>query len=306
MVSTLFWGLGFALAVWLQRTIRALLRQKQFRARFPTNAEGIILGAESRTYRAAGARAILLLHGYNDSPQALDGVARAIHAAGWTVRVPVLPGHGRSLTAFDSWTSEEMLGVVRAEYATLRETHRTVVVGGLSMGGALACWLAAEAEVDGVVLFAPMLFVPRPMQVAVSTARLWSLFAKYVSRGGSRSIREPDAMRQMIAYSASTRRSLEALERIAEGSIVRLGFVRAPVLMQQSADDNRLPRDQSVRAFTRLGSVDRTVRWVDGPGHVLTVDYGWEELAAQTVAWLEARFAESAPAAATTVGRIAV
>jgi esterase/lipase len=111
-------------------------------------------------------------------------------------------------------------------------------------------------------------------------------------------------MRQMIAYSASTRWSLEALQRIAEGSIVRLGFVRAPVLIQQAADDNRLPHDQSVWAITRLGSADRTVRWVDGPGHVLTVDYGWEELAAETVAWLEARF--GAGAGAPTAGRIAV
>src|SRR5690606_22728116 len=151
-------------------------------------------------------RALLLIHGYNDSPASLDDIARALHAAGWTVRLPLLPGHGRSLEAWDAWTGEEAVAAVRAEYAALRATHGTVVVGGLSMGGALATWLAAEADVDGLVLFAPMLFVPRPMQVAVSTARVWSLFSRTVSGGGSRSLWDPEAQRRNISYGCSTRR----------------------------------------------------------------------------------------------------
>jgi len=77
---------------------------------------------------------------------------------------------------------------------------------------------------------------------------------------------------------------------------VRLGFVRAPVLVLQSTQDNRLPADQSRHAFARLGSADRTVHWVDGAGHVLTVDHGWEALADETIAWLEARLAARAAA----------
>ena len=205
--------------------------------------------------------------------------------------MPLLPGHGRSLEAWDDWTADQVIAHVRAEYVDLVATHQTVVVGGLSMGGALACWLAAESEPDAVVLFAPMLFVPRPMQVAVSTARLWSLVTRYLSGGGGRSILDPTAQRQQISYGCSTRRSLEALQRLANGTVVRLGFVRAPVLVLQSKRDNRLPEDQSRHAFARIGAADRTVHWVDGAGHVLTVDYGWEALAEETIAWLETRTA---------------
>ncbi len=255
-----------------------------------------MIGAESRTLVTEGGRAILLLHGYNDTPQSLLPLARVLHAAGWTVRLPLLIGHGRSLEAFDEWTAEQLLAQTRDEYEALCQAHATVVVGGLSMGGAVACWLAAESDAAGVVLFAPMLFVPAPMQVAVSTARLWGLFTKYLSGGGSRSIRDPDAQRRMIAYGCSTRRSLEALEFVARGVAVRLGFVHAPTLVFQSEDDNRLPREQSTHAFARLGSQDRTILWTRGAGHVLTVDIGWEALAATTVEWLQARY-PAAPAA---------
>ena len=274
----------------MQRALRARWRERRWQRRFPTREDGIVIGAEPCTLVAEGSRAILLLHGYNDTPQSMLPLAHALHAAGWTVRLPLLAGHGRSLEAFDDWTAEQLLAQTREEYAALRSTHATVVVGGLSMGGAVACWIAAESDAAGVVLYAPMLFVPAPMQVAVSTARLWGLFTKYVSGGGSRSIHDPDAQRRMIAYGCSTRRSLEALEFVAQGVAVRLGFVHAPTLVIQSEEDNRLPREQSTHAFARLGSKDRTIVWTRGAGHVLTVDHGWQALAATTVEWLKARY----------------
>jgi carboxylesterase len=294
VTSTLVWLLILALSVWAQRSWRAVRRAQQFSRRFPVNSDGIIIGAEARTYVEDRHRALLLVHGYNDSPASLDDVARRLHEHGWTVRVPLLPGHGRSLEAWDDWRGAEAVALVREEYAALRRQHRTVVVGGLSMGGALACWLAAEADVDGVVLFAPMLFVPRSMEVAVSTARVWNLVTRYASGGGRRSIHDPEALRRSISYGCSTRRSLEALEKIANGAVPRLGFVHAPTLVCQSREDNRLPEDQSRRAYARIGSADKTAHWVTGAGHVLTMDYGWQTLADHVAQWLDARWPKDA------------
>ena len=289
-MTTATWAALSAAAIWAQRWWRARARERRFARRYPLRSDGIIEGAEPRTYGAHSGRALLLLHGYNDSPASVDGIARAVHAAGWTVRLPLLPGHGRALRAHDNWTADELIAQVRDEYAQLRATHHTVVVGGLSMGGAAAAWLAAEAEAAGLILYAPMLFVPQPMQVAVSTARLWALFTKYIAGGGKRSIRDPEAQKRSIAYGCSTRRSLEALDAIAKGTAVRLGFIHEPVLVMQSDEDNRLPHDQSVRSLARIGSKDRTIIWTHGAGHVLTLDYGWEEVARRTVEWLDARW----------------
>lgn len=290
MTATLLWLMAALAIVWAQREWRAARRAQRFRRRYPAHGDGVVIGAEPRRFIGDGRRALLLVHGYNDSPASLDGVARAAQAAGWTVDLPLLPGHGRSLEAWDAWRGEEAVAMVREAYAALRAAHPVVVVGGLSMGGALATWLAAEADVDGLLLFAPMLFVPRPMQVAVSTARMWSLVTRHVSGGGARSIHDPEAQRRSISYGCSTRRSLEALQYVAEGVMPRLGFVKAPTLLCQSREDNRLPEDQSRRAFARLGASDKTLHWVSGAGHVLTVDHGWEQVAATATTWLEARW----------------
>lgn len=289
-MATLWWTLALVGVVWGQRAWRARRRERAFHRRYPAGPDGVIHGAEARTYVGDPQRALLLIHGYNDCPASLDDIARHLHAAGWTVRLPLLPGHGRSLEVWDAWVATEAVEHVRAEYAALKATHSTVVVGGLSMGGALACWLAAEASVDGVVLFAPMLFVPRPMQVAVSTARMWGVVTKYVTGGGRRSLLDPEAQKRSISYGCSTRRSLEALEVVATGAIPRLGFVKAPTFFAQSRDDNRLPEDQSKHAYARLGAADKTAHWVSGVGHVLTMDYGWDALAELVRAWLDERW----------------
>lgn len=295
MLTPLGWALLVIAAIWAQRQWRAVRSEQRFRRRFPAGPDGVVIGAEARTYAAQSGRALLLLHGYNDSPASVDEMARALQARGWTVRLPLLPGHGRSLEAWDDWRADEAVNLVREEYAALRSQYPTVVIGGLSMGGALACWLGAEADVDGVLLFAPMLFVPHSMQVAVSTARIWGLVTRYISGGGRRSILDPEAQRRAVSYGCSTRRSLEALETIAKGTVPRLGFVKAAVLVCQSREDNRLPEDQSRHAYARIGSADKSSHWVTGAGHVLTMDYGWPALAAYVADWLDSRWPHSGP-----------
>jgi carboxylesterase len=292
---------------WGQRTFRAVRRESAFRERYPASPDGIVIGAESREYPVGGDgpvfdtpstrgdRAILLLHGYNDAPTALDGIARRLQRVGWTVSVPLLPGHGRSLEAFCLWSAEEALTASRAAYAELRARFRTVAVGGISMGGALACCVAAESaargeEPSGLVLYSPMLVMPPAARRAHRTSWLWSPFTKYGDGGGGRSIHDEGARAQQIAYRCSSRGSLKALAGVAAAVERALPGVRTPTLVFHSEEDNRIPAPVARAALERLRPAEREVVWVRGAGHVITVDYGWEGIADRTVEWLAARF----------------
>ena len=65
-------------------------------------------------------RAVLLLHGFGDTPQTLHYVADALHAAGYTVRAPLLPGHGRTLAAFGATRAKQWISAARDAYANGR------------------------------------------------------------------------------------------------------------------------------------------------------------------------------------------
>ena len=318
---------------WGQRTFRAVRRESAFRERYPASPDGIVIGAESREYpaggegpvfapvgsidspnatpedpRVRGDRAILLLHGYNDAPTALDGVARRLQRAGWTVAVPLLPGHGRSLEAFCLWSAEEALAASRAAYADLRSRFGTVAVGGLSMGAALACCVAAESAArgegpSGLVLYSPMLVMPPTAQRAHRTSWIWSPITKYGAGAGGRSIHDESVRGQQIAYRCSSRGSLKALAGVAAAVGRALPGVRTPTLVFHSEEDNRIPAPVARAALEGLRPAEREEVWVRGAGHVITVDFGWEAIAERTVEWLAGR--TGSPAAGVPVSGIA-
>jgi len=57
------------------------------------SAYNIIPGAYAIDLDRSGSRGVLLLHGFGDSPQTLWLLANDLHATGFGVRAPLLPGH---------------------------------------------------------------------------------------------------------------------------------------------------------------------------------------------------------------------
>ncbi|RYP85684.1 alpha/beta fold hydrolase [Nocardioides guangzhouensis] len=96
---------------------------------------------------------VLLLHGFTGSPASIRPWAEFLATRGYAVDVPLLPGHGTrwqdlNRTTWREWYDEAERGLDRL----LVDNHR-VVVGGLSMGAALALMLAAKRgpDVAGVI-----------------------------------------------------------------------------------------------------------------------------------------------------------
>lgn len=277
-------------AWWPVRAWVARRVERAFAAKYPRNADGYIIGAEPMTLKGTRPGAVLVLHGYNDSPQAMRSVAEALHGAGWTVRVPALPGHARSLREFANARAGDWERAAREELAALRAEHEAVAVCGMSMGGALALLLAAEQPtVRAVVALAPYLHLSRPMTLLLALGPVAAIGARYLTGGSKRSVHDPAAAAAIVAYRASTPRLLYELTKVTRHAYDALHRVTQPVLLMQSREDNRIPQRSAESAFAEIGSRDKTLEWLSGRGHVITVDYGHAELERRIVAWLSER-----------------
>jgi carboxylesterase len=291
-VSELVALAAFAAAVWIVRTVVARRDERRFEAAYTRDADGVIVGAEPIRLAGTRAGAVLLLHGYNDSPQSMASVAATLNRRGWTVWVPLLPGHGRTLQAFAKSGADAWLNGARRELAVLKAEHHDIAVGGLSMGGAIACVLAAEhPDVRALIGFAPYLRASVPLRLLDLLAPVASLGARYIWSGGMRSVHDPVAADAMIAYRRSTPRLLVQLEHVVRVARAALPRIRQPVLFVQSRQDNRIPAHHTAEAFTLLASTDKTLHWVTGSGHVVTVDYGHDRIEEFVAHWLESRLA---------------
>jgi carboxylesterase len=282
-------ALASAAAYAAARIAAAMRHERAVAARLKPNADGIVPGAAPIDLPGDGPHAVLLLHGFGDTPQTVGYLATHLNARGWTVRAPLLPGHGRTLRAFRASRAEEWLAAARAELAAMRARHGRVSIAGLSMGGAIATVLAAEVgDVPALALIAPYLSMPRRVQrIARLHPLVWAA-TPYVRGGGERSIHDPAEQPKNLAYGLTTPRLLFELLRMVQMARTAAPRVAAPTLVIQSREDHRIPPEACQQTFGLLGAREKRLLWVEGCGHLITVDYERERVFSAVTEWLGA------------------
>lgn len=274
---------------WRRRVARAA--EADCARRLPVDAAGLVAGAAPIALDAEGddAPAVLLVHGAGDTPQTLRYLAHRLHARGFAVRAPLLPGHGRTLRHFADVDAERWLAHVRAELDLLRARHRWTAVVGLSLGGALSVRLAAERpDLPALALVAPYLAMPADVARAARLVPVWGPLVPYVrsSHPTRPSILDESERARTLGFGWFSPAALRALSDTVLAARAALPRVASPTLVLQSRDDNRIAPDAALDAFGRLGAPAKDLRWVGG-AHVLTVDVDRERVADEVAAWLE-------------------
>lgn len=118
-------------------------------------------------------RAVLCIHGLSDSPWTFRDTGAKLAEDGVLVRSILIPGHGTK--------PEDMLGLTGADWieAAWRELLRLksegyrVWVAGFSTGGNIALTLAAQTQVEGLLLFSPAPYIRSNLVYLVPAASLF-------------------------------------------------------------------------------------------------------------------------------------
>jgi carboxylesterase len=130
--------------------------------------------------------------------------------------------------------------------------------------------------------------MPRTVRRLARAHRLWGPLSGYLrSGGGGRSIHDPAELRRSLNYGVVTGRLLFELLGVQERAAAALPRLTCPTLVVQSREDNRIPPDAAEREFARIGSPEKRLEWLEGCGHVVTVDYGRERVFELVEGWLE-------------------
>ncbi len=282
-------GLAAVGATAAGRTIAKRRLETMSAARHPRGPDGVIIGAGPIAHRGSATNAVLLVHGFGDTPQTLAYLAADLHARGWTVRVPLLPGHGRTLPMFARSRARDWIATVRQELASLHQEFPTVALVGLSMGGALATIAAADTrDLITLVLIAPYLGMPAWMRLGAHLRWVIGAVVSYVQGGDPRSIQDPAERDLSLAYDATTPRLVAELLRVVREATAALPRVTVPTLLVQSRGDNRVSSAIAEQAFARLGAQEKRLVWTTRGGHIITVDYGRDEVSRIVAEWLDA------------------
>jgi carboxylesterase len=238
----------------------------------------IIPGAEPESIEG-GPNGALVLHGFTGNPDSMKGLAHALADAGFAVELPLLPGHGTVVddmldTGWKDWlgAAEEALEKLQAR------VPGKVIVAGLSMGGALTCWLASDhPELAGIVVINGLVTAPEGMGDLLK-----SLVdsGDEVMDGIGSDIADPEVTE--LAYPQTPVRPLLTLLDAAEEFQGRLPRISCPTLIVTSRQDHVVPPENSdILAEAVSSPVERM--FLDRSYHVATQDYEKADIEAKVV-----------------------
>lgn len=227
---------------------------------------------------------VLLVHGFTGSPASMRPWAQYLNDKGYSVRVPLLPGHGTAphdlnKVSWSQWTQK-----VRDEFNELSKTCDKVFICGLSMGGGTSLNFALDRskEIAGLILVNPMIHVA---YIGPEIAFFLSRFQKLRKSVGD-DIKKPGVTE--YGYDALPTRGVVQLLHMLKATRARLGEITAPLQLFHSVDDHTLPVSNTEIIFSKIGSSDKQRIELTNSYHVATLDYDAEIIFENSRLFIEA------------------
>lgn len=227
------------------------------------------LTEDARPFEADGGPiGVVVSHGFTGTPGSMRPWAEHLAAAGYSVRLPLLPGHGATWRETNQTRWPQWYAAIEAAYEELRGHCEQVFAVGLSMGGTLVTRLAEQHPdgVAGLVLVNP----------AYGTRRLDAKLAPYISWAvRSRPSIGGDIKKPGVVEPAGDRTPVVAfasLQKLWRVTVADLPALRAPILLYRSREDHVV--DDLSGQLLKAGAVNTTVREVilEESYHVATLD----------------------------------
>lgn len=222
----------------------------------------------------AGPVGVLLSHGYTATTAEVRLFAKRLHEKGFTVAGPLLAGHGTQPADLNHVCWQDWVTSGEQVYQKLCAHCEHVFVGGESMGGLVAIYLANNhPEVRGVLLYAPAI------ELTISTADKVKLYL------GSNFM--PFAKREALEMSSFWQgyhpelptRGIVQMMKFQTAVKHVLPNITQPVVVFQGRKDMTVNPQAGDIILRGIGSTVKEHHWMEGSGHPILID---EELDAVT------------------------
>ncbi|MDH2424542.1 alpha/beta fold hydrolase [Sphaerisporangium sp. TRM90804] len=210
---------------------------------------------------------VLLCHGFTGSPQSLRPWGEHLAAAGLTVSLPRLPGHGTTWQEMNRTRWEDWYAELERAFEGLRSRCQEVFVMGLSLGGCMALRLAEVhgTSVRGAVVVNPSIVNDVPILKLAPVLKFLIASVPGVAN---------DIKREGVTELGYTRTPVRAAATLPKlWSLVQseLHLITQPVLVYHSAEDH-VVKPASVELMRRSLGDNLTVRECLDSYHVATLD----------------------------------
>lgn len=291
-------------------------RLKQWEDHVKRDTNGVRQGCQGFT-TGNGDIALLMIHGFGDSPAVYTRFAPALAEMGFTCKVMRLPGFAEPMQEYAKTSLNLWLKALEQEIHQIRQQHSNVWIVAHSLGGAIAIRYLLENTitsdsntppiskqspfadcgqtlngVNGVILLAPLLGISN-QRSPLLPARTWQkignhclfitkIFENYLPIDAH----DPEVRESHAAYCDRfiPRRVYNELSKLLDSleenrnSIPVTGKFNIPMLMILSINDEVIDIKAAKRFYQESSSTRKHLVVLKNSGHVIPLDYEWKEV----------------------------
>jgi carboxylesterase len=242
------------------------------------SSEGGAAGVDTAPFDLAGdgRAAALCLHGLTGTPYEVRPLGEELAARGTRALGPALPGHNETPERLTSVPWSAWIDAARTHLRALRAHHQCVYLVGLSMGGLVSLYLAAEEEVDALVVVGTPLRLAPWMRVLIPAVKHVYRFAP--KRTGSDILDEAARLRHP-SYEVMPLAGVHEVLRLQRRVRRALPKVTAPILVAHGAHDVTANPANAREIYRRVTSRERELLILEDSAHVVPVDRDGPRLA---------------------------
>lgn len=228
---------------------------------------------------------ILLLHGFTATTVEVRPLAEHLHAAGFSVFSPLLPGHGTQpedmiRVHWQDWYETARIGLEKLQHTP------NVFVAGESMGGLLSLLLAANhPSIKGVILYAPAIKIN-----GIWRAKWLAPFIKIMPKNYLPEDNEEDNQNQNLpwqGYNVVALAAVAQLEKLQKEVLRQIHQVEQPVLIFQGRKDRTIDPSGSELIYSKLPSSQKSLVWLENSGHCVVLDRELDLVKSQTLKFIQ-------------------
>jgi len=237
---------------------------------------------ESATFLLEGtSTGILLFHGFTATTLEVRGLAEEIHSRlGWTVLAPLLPGHGTSPRDLAKTRHTEWIDSAENAFDTLKSRTTRWFIGGESMGGLLALYLAARhPEIEKLLIYAPALKIP-----GLFWAKLFSHFIFGIPKRRLEPTREGYLPWQ--GYRINPLNAVVELGLLQNMVMDILPKISQPIIVFQGNQDETIDPQSAFLVYNAVSSREKHLVELEDCGHCVLLDKRYREVYTQSVEFL--------------------
>jgi len=230
-------------------------------------------------FQKAGKTGVLLIHGLYATSSEMRFISQALFEEGYTVSVPLLPGHGTSPYDLCNFQQKDWLHHVEGAYAHLETYCDKIFICGTSMGALLALHLSLKKPPPALILYAPA------YRAGTKLIHLAPYIKRFVKiREKTRSAENKPLLKERWqGYKVDVLPAVSELLDLQESTKTILSRIQCPTLIFQGKHDQSLDMHGAQEVYDRISSRDKHLIWLENSTHCLVMDEEWKAVAAETM-----------------------